>query len=382
MTRNRVAIAAAVVAIAIAIYFARDASTPAPSRADHRDDVTRVDSPAAVVAMREQPRALHGPTEPYPELGTNGITRDDPVTAYRKANVYPPGSRPLTRQHVDLLEPNRRHETFRPTDADDGSSFLFTADRYFAFGDDIVTSTLEVNNAKAVTITAALAATNDPAAKPVPISYVQTGGVFTAQFSPASLHLHDQTEIGMYIEFDPGTGTRQRAHYNLQYTPASGAPASFSGVFSDSIVDGSLVIRAGLDVTLPGHYIIDCNLFDASNAPVGWTHWKGDLAAGSAGADLSFFGKVIVDANVKGPFHIGQLRGARFDPGHVPDLAQIRPYDGSYATRAYATSEFSDGDYDSPDKQRMLQFLSEQQAKGVHLGAAGNGQVGTAGDDH
>jgi hypothetical protein len=216
----------------------------------------------------------------------------------------------------------------------------------------------------------------------VPISYVETGGVFVAQFSPASLHLQQQTEIGMYIEFDPGTGTRQRAHYNLQYTPASGAPASFTGVFSDSVVDGSLVIHTGLDVTLPGHYVIDCNLYDASNAPVGWTHWKGDLVAGGAGADLSFFGKVLVDANAKGPFHIGQLRGARFDPGHVPDLAQIRPYDGSYATRAYATSEFSDLEYDSPDKQRMLQFLSDQQAKGVHLGAAAHGQVGATGDDH
>jgi hypothetical protein len=364
MTRNRVAIAAAVVALALAIYFARDASSPAPIAGDHHDDVTGVDSRTTLVATREQPRALHGPTEPYPELGTNGVTR------------------PLTRQHVDLLEPNRRHETFRPTDADDGTSFLFTADRYFAFGDDIVTSTLEVKNAKAVTITAALAATGDPAAKPVPISYVETGGVFVAQFSPASLHLQQQTEIGMYIEFDPGPGTRQRAHYNLQYTPASGAPASFTGVFSDSIVEGSLVIHTGLDVTLPGHYIIDCNLYDANNAPVGWTHWKGDLAAGGAGADLSFFGKVLVDANAKGPFHIGQLRGARFDPGHVPDLAQIRPYDGSYATKAYATTDFSDAEYDSPDKQHMLQFLSEQQAKGVHLGAAAHGQAGAAGDDH
>lgn len=380
MTKGRLAIAAAVVALAIAIYVARDASSPAPGAGYHHDDVARVDTPTAVVATREQPHGLHGPSEPYPELGTNGVTRDDPVTAYRKANVYPPGSRPLTRQHVDLLEPNRRHETFRPTDADDGSSFLFTADRYFAFGDDIVTSTLEVKNAKSVTITAALAAT-DPA-RPVPVTYVQTGGVWMAQFSPASLHLQQQTEIGMYIEFDPGTGTRQRAHYNLQYTPSAGAPATFTGVFSDAIVDGSLVIRAGLDVTMPGHYIIDCNLYDASNAPVGWTHWKGDLAAGGAGADLPFFGKVLVDANAKGPFHIGQLRGARFDPGHVPDLAQIRPFDGSYATRAYATTDFSDVEYDSPEKQRMLQFLSDQQAKGVHLGAAAHGQVGAAGDDH
>ena len=335
------------------------------------------------VATRGAPRALHGTSglEAYPELGAGGLTRDDPVTAYRKANIYPPGSRPLTREHVDLLKPNERHETWRPTEADDGTTYLFTADRFFAFSSDVVTSTLSVKSAKPVTIVQALVATTDPAFKPVPLTYTQSGEVWTAQFAPATLKLAGQTELGFFIEFDDGT-TKQRSHYNVQYTPDGGVPARFSGVFADSIVGGSLDIRVGMQVIEPGHYVLDCNLYDAGDNPVAWVHWKGDLATGAQNADLDFFGKVIVDAGAKGPFHIGQLRGARFDPGHQPDLEQVPPFNGSYATAAYTTNELSGDEYDSADKQKMLNFLSQQQQLGVHQAGATQGQPGSAGDDH
>ncbi len=92
---------------------------------------------------------------------------------------------------------------------------------------------------------------------------------------------------------------------------------------------------------------------------------------------------MIVDAGAKGPFHIGELRGARFHPGHQPDLAQMPPYTGTYATRAYATTEFSGDEYDSADKQKMLNFLMQHQQAGVHqAGATSAGQTGSAGDDH
>jgi hypothetical protein len=388
MTRKRtlaaVGIAIALAVIAIALRVSRDSSSPAPAPSATANDEPA--SPPVAAVTRHRPRALPSGVEPYPELGTDGISTDDPLTAYRKANAYPPGSRPLSNEHTDLLRPNRRHESFRPTDADDGTSFLFTADRYFVFADETLTSTLEVRHGGAVQpvqITAALVAVLDRKTNPQPISiqYSEHNGVWSAQLAPATLHLTGQAAIGMYIEFDAGHG-RQRAHYDFQYTPAAGIPARFTGRFRDAVVDGSLVIAANLDVTAPGHYVLDCNLYDASGAPVAWTHWKGDLTAGNRDADLMFFGKVIVDAKARGPFHIGQLRGARFTPGNDPDLEQIAPYDGTYQTKPYATSDFSDTEYDSPQKQRMLQFLADQQAKGVHRGAAAQADPGSPGDGH
>jgi hypothetical protein len=151
-------------------------------------------------------------------------------------------------------------------------------------------------------------------------------------------------------------------------TPARGIPARFTGAFRDAIEAGSLVIHAGVAVDTPGHYVIDCNLFDAADQPVAWSRFKGELAAGVHDADLVFFGKVILDGHARGPFHIGQLRGARFAPGLDPDLEQMPPFTGSYTTAAYPPDVFSDAEYDSPGKQKMIELLGQGSN---HRGAAG-----------
>jgi len=130
------------------------------------------------------------------------------------------------------------------------------------------------------------------------------------------------------------------------------------------------VIHAGVAVDTPGRYVIDCNLFDAADQPVAWSRFKGDLAAGVHDADLMFFGKVILDGHARGPFHIGQLRGARFAPGLDPDLEQMPPFAGGYTTAPYPPDAFSDAEYDSPDKQRMIELLGQDRN---HRGAAGEG---------
>jgi len=318
----------------------------------------------------------------YVDRGETGLSTDDPLTAYRRANVYPPNSHPLTRDHDDLLHPNQRHEIARVMDDDAKVKFLFTADRYFVIGDGALHATLDVHKDGDATpvpvrITGAYAVVLDPS-KPdavgmqVPLAFTGAGGSWAATFAPASLtQLSRQTTIGMYVEFETDHA-RQHAHFDFQYTPASGIPARFTGELRDEIVDGSLVIHAGVAVARGGRYLIDCNLYDASDEPVGWSRFQGDLAEGAATADLQFFGKVIADAKASGPFHIGELRGARFDPGVDPDLEQMPPFAGSYATAAYPASAFSDADYDSPQKQQMIELLSQEQARGVHLGAAGS----------
>ncbi|HEU4733163.1 MAG TPA: hypothetical protein VFT22_34960 [Kofleriaceae bacterium] len=337
---------------------------------------SRAPTPTARVAPLQPP-----PVAPYPAGGPPGVAHDDPLTAYRKANVYPPTSRPLTKDQLDLLSPNRRHETMHAADHGDGVSYLFTADRYFVIADETLTATLDVRRDGVpipVTITQAYAAVLDPVShrdQPIPLSFAASGSILAATFAPAKLDLARQAAIGMYVEFDDGTA-KQRAHFDFQYTPARGIPARFTGAFSESIEAGSLVIRPGVEVTSPGHYVIDANLFDAADQPVAWSRFKGDLAAGAQQATLLFFGKVLVDAGAHGPFHIGQLRGARFVPGMDPDLEQMPPYGGSYTTGPYPTDTFSDAEYDSAEKQRMLELLGNDAA---HRGGAGRGDPGSPG---
>lgn len=370
-----IAVGALVVATAVWWHTARDPLPPASARGALPASVASSAAPgAARVAPLPPP-----PVTPYPVHGGAGLSGDDPVTAYRKANVYPPTSRPLTKEQVDLLQPNTRHETARPADHGLGVSYLFTADRYFVIADETLTATLDVRrNDKPipVTITQAYAAVLDPVTHdehPIPLTFAPRGSLLAVTFAPAKLALPRQAAIGMYVEFDHGAGT-QRAHFDFQYTPAGGIPARFTGVFHDVIDAGSLVIHAGVDVTTPGHYVIDANLFDAADQPVAWSRFKGELAAGTHDADLLFFGKVIIDAGAHGPFHIGQLRGARYAPGRDPDLEQMPSYPGSFTTRPYATDVFSDAEYDSADKQRMIELLGNERTQ---RGGAGRGDPGS-----
>jgi len=247
-----------------------------------------------------------------------------------------------------------------------------TADRYFVIADETLTATLDVRRdgkPAVATITRAFAVVIDPAShhEPVPIAFAPAGGVLAATIAPGRLGLARQSAISINVEFDYGDG-KQRAHIDFQYTPAAGIPARFTGVFLDGLESGSLVIHAGVDVIAPGPYLIDANLYDTTEQPVAWTRFKGDLAAGPQSADLVFFGKVLVDAAAHGPFHLGQLRGARFAPGRDPDLEQMPPFTGTFTTRPYATTDFSDAEYDSPEKQRMIDLLTNDRN---HRGADG-----------
>jgi hypothetical protein len=343
--------------------------------------------PAAPAPPSSPPQVVLPPPAvvPYPAQGTAGLSTDDPLTAYRKANVYPPTSRPLTRDQLDLLQPDRRHEVMRPDDHGAGLTYLFTADRYFVFGDQTLTATLDVRRDGkpiAVTVAQAYAVVLDPAnpanrAPPrIPLAFAATGPLQAAVFAPAGLGLARQSAIGIYLEFDHGNG-RQAAHFDFQYTPDHGVPARFTGAFREAIDAGSLAIHAGIEIATPGHYVVDCNLFDAADEPVAWSRFKGELAAGTHEADLVFFGKVLVDGNAHGPFHLGQLRGARYAPGFDPDLEQIPPFTGAYRTRAYPTDAFSDAEYDSAEKQKMLELLGQDKN---HGGGAGRGSPGSGGD--
>jgi len=201
----------------------------------------------------------------------------------------------------------------------------------------------------------------------IPIAFTVRGTALAHTFAPAQLALARQSAITMSVEFDDGIA-RQRAQLDFQYTPTGGIPARFTGAFRDTIEDGSLVIHAGVEVARAGHYVIDANLFNADDKPVAWSRFKGDLAAGTQGAPLVFFGKVLRDVDAHGPFHLGQLRGARFVPDLDPDLEQMPAFAGSFATRPYANDDFSDAEYDSPDKQRMIELLSGSGARSAGRG--------------
>jgi hypothetical protein len=194
-----------------------------------------------------------------------------------------------------------------------------------------------------------------------PVAFRADGDLYAASFRPAELAPADRPVfIGVYIAFDYGGEVPQKASFIIHYTPERAVPARFTGAFRDSIAAGSLRIEAGVEVARPGHYVIDCNLYDADDNPVAWTRFKGELATGTHDVPLDYFGKVLVDSKATPPFHIGELRGYRFVEGADPDQELMRPFDGELTTADYRLEQFSDAPWDSPEKRAKIERLRRQ----------------------
>jgi hypothetical protein len=296
------------------------------------------------------------------------------LAAYLQSSVYPPSSRPLGANQVDLLESNRRHERAQSATADPEVSYLFSADRYFVTGDEALASFLEVKREGRRVPVRILGArayrlhprTGEAGPERAPLEYVDREGLNVNQFAPATSALRQGGgHVELAIEFELASGERIEDRLRFRFTPPSAIPARFTGRFSDAIEEGSLVIRAGIVVERPGFFLIDCNLFDATGAPVAWTRFKAELDRAATEVRLLFFGKAIVEAGARSPFHIGQLRGVRHEPAGGA-VEAMPSFDGPYETATYSPREFSPAEYRSPHKQAKIEHLRSQLG-GPHL---------------
>ena len=163
--------------------------------------------------------------------------------------------------------------------------------------------------------------------------------------------------------------------------------AEFTGESRDRIDNGSLIVSAEINVRVPGYYELTANLFGADDEPVAINRVKVDLKQGRQFVDFLFFGKVLRDRDVSGPYVVSGLRGERKNlpvlptelagktPAEMERLMQAsleRPAasqpnrevmpasDKKLKTGAYRLSEFSDGEYDSPEKRERLRLYEEQ----------------------
>jgi hypothetical protein len=285
------------------------------------------------------------------------------VQTYRFASRYPPTSRPLGPYNDDLLIPNKRHEPF-VTARHGQAHYQFSADRYFVVADERLEAYLAVQEDGAARITQAFIAVLEPnrafdSLVRIPLEFSPARpGLYVSTIRAASLGLERVATLGVYIAFEIDGEPLEKASFTFLYTPDVAVPARFTGQFRESLVDGSLLIEAGIQVQLAGWYLIDCNLYDRDGYPVAWTRFKGQLPVGDAVVPLSFFGKVLRDAGAPSPYSIGQLRGQRHVEGRDPDSDSMPDYAGSFRTQSYSVASFSDREWDDPSRRARLERLA------------------------
>ena len=320
-----------------------DSASPRPPRSAEPTDPANRPAPSMVDGIPSAP-----------------LSRRTALEHYLRASRFPPTSRPLTLANTDLTHPNRRHESKRRSQDNPDLTFLFTADRYFVMDMDGLTATLQVwrNDVSipAQVMAAGLRVVSPTPGPVVPIAFTSANEMAVATFAPGELIEGPHAMIvALDITFAVDE-TVENASISFQFTPPNGVPARFTGQFADSVVGGSLLVRAGLQIFQAGYYIVDANLW-ADDQPVAWTRFKGALPEGEAEVPLEFFGKAIHARNLEGPYRIGELRGARFDEGRNPDMDHIPSIETTYQTTAYPLDVFSNADWTSSFKQRKIEAL-------------------------
>lgn len=305
------------------------------------------------------------------------ISPQQALDDYKKLSVYPPNSRPLSKENIDLLMPNRRYEQPLPIEKGSDIYYLFTADKYRVIGNDSITFVLMVlegtkpdSERIPITINKAIIkkGINNKKAKYISeLSLAKNNvGDYTADLVCAEAFASEK-KTGTYwaeVEFKAGDEIID-ASIPFEYFPETTIPAKFTGNFRDYIKNGSLYVDVEVDVYRKGYYIIDANLFDKDLEPVAYTIEKRELYSGKQWVPLLFFGKVIIDQKAKPPFVLRDLRGYRFIEATTPDpefmdREMIKPYEGEYKTKTSDLSGLSDKEFEDEMKQKRIEFLEKE----------------------
>jgi hypothetical protein len=338
-------------------------------------------------------------------LGPRGPQEDDEATraiARRAARVsdafellrFPPDSQPLRSGMVDVLEPNRRHETPLPLALATGRrdppkpgdlSFVFTADAYSVVGDDSLVATLEVFREQEGTdrervavdvLGLSLSLADGTPVNPAPAALIMkddgrgsdaTSGdkIYSVAVTPSAVPALASYRglVRLELEFVPHDGDGRPARASLDFRVSDAVPASVAGVPRERLTAEGLELGLDLRVVEPGHYFVQGLLFDADDEPIGFAVARPRLAAGRSIVPLLFWGLLFHEAAAEGRFVLRTVTGHRLPQANEKDRADMPIWDGPYRTQAYPLSAFSEAEYESPGKDLKIEALSALAAR-------------------
>ena len=121
----------------------------------------------------------------------------------------------------------------------------------------------------------------------------------------------------------------------------------FTGQFRDSVVDGNLIIEIEVDVKTEGFYQIQASLYSSSELPIGNVEVAKQLASGKQWVPVNFYGKMIRDQGVDGPYLLKNLSLAQ----RAFPVKRSGLFEADYTTHQYLAQQFHNSEY-NPLAQR------------------------------
>lgn len=349
-------------------------------------------------------------------FGNTSVTPELQLDLYRKWAQYPPYSRPLFKGMVDMTEP---FDATRPPLAvikepaegcvqDERGAPRCKKSAVFTDVKCTLTPESAISIGKEdFHIYASCFRTDNNKRVPVPISNVQAK-VYRKLFrkitpSLPPIAFGDNGDNGdkkkgdmvytwrvrptgsdwgyMFLEFD---ATIEGAKHNQRTTWFSTPHrvAEFQPGIQDRLEGGHLIVTVPVRVIKAGYYEIEANLQqkDGDQRYVATSTFEGDLEPGPQNVKLKFFGKIIRDKNVDGPFIVKTIRGKRLNmpmtptmllkiskeggqiPATVKNTEPELEYFGfapEHTTAGYKADEFSDKEWQSAAKTERIKYLQD-----------------------
>lgn len=139
-------------------------------------------------------------------------------------------------------------------------------------------------------------------------------------------------------------GEERRAATSFQYARPH---ARLTGRWRDAAVDGSLVVSAEIEVIEAGRFHLEATLYDAAGAqPVAWAQAAATLPAGLHWLDLGYYGLVLRDRGVDGPYLV---RYAALSTTSTMPNAKNRLVVDAHRTGPYRAATFTAEPFDDPE---------------------------------
>lgn len=363
--RRGLKLAAALLAFAalVALFVASPprASTPAepaPGTAEQRAQPLGPQRPGAPTVASGARGA--GSTDgaafvPFQPHDTPMVPPPQPSAAF----PYPPGSQPLT----EGSDPAKTMKEDNPVDAAKGIRCVFGPRVAIVHPPDPLVIDLEViNNLGALMPIANGVARfrtekGDPEKGPwfsTPLVDDGSGRdlapgdrKYTATFLPSdeqkAVLLKDGVHLYVEVRFEAPQGLGLR-DYVTTMTYSRKPDATMSGKYTESLDQGSLVIGAGVTVKVAGEYRLIGSLYGGADA-IAFASKSVHLEAGDGTIPLLFFGKILHDRGIDGPY---DLRYVMLFQRSGPDEIPGETIDPAYTTKPYKAASFSDKPYVPP----------------------------------
>lgn len=298
------------------------------------------------------------------------------LDAYRRHTQYPFDSRPA-REHQDQMYPNapvvEDQKLKNPGQKASQSIFLRTSqERVYAQGNEsilISVAALDANgNTYPITFSRAIAHDPPKDGKPprrnpvaFPINDLGQHGdtsandlIYSARLIPAQqgfANFHGNIRVELNVAVGEQTGF---LYFDVFYTPDP--PAVWRGAMREALERGSLNFYLPIEVRTAGRYVITARVDDAKGQPFALINFNDELASGSREVKLNLFGKLLVDEAPAFPLTIRDVDGFLLLPDSDPDRALMQRLAGKqHVSRSYATSAFSDAEWDSEERRRYLE---------------------------